>query len=118
MQTAPLFSECLRRRVYLDVSASTLKHIDRAGGLDMYLLTTSAATRSSVVAEQLRGLVRAVRYHHSSHNCRFVPAAAMLPRGVFARTCMLAFEFGPVYLLALYICSSLHARPALNQTEQ
>ena len=43
------------------MTAAALKYIDKAGGLDMYLLTQPAASHSSIVAEQLRGLVRSVR---------------------------------------------------------
>jgi ribosomal protein L28 len=61
VQYQPLHSEALQRKIYLTVTTDALKRIDRAGGLDMYLLTNPMAARGSIVAEQLRGLVQAVR---------------------------------------------------------
>jgi ribosomal protein L28 len=52
-----LYSEALQRQVKLHVSTQALKNIDRAGGLDMYLLTDPAAQRGSIVAEELRKVI-------------------------------------------------------------
>ena len=60
VQYQPLYSEALQRRIYLTVTTSALRAIDRAGGLDMYLPTNPAACSASVVAEQLRMLITEV----------------------------------------------------------
>lgn len=62
VQLKSLYSEVLERSIYLDVTTDVLKRIDRAGGLDMYLLTQPMASKTSIVAEQLRGLIRAVSH--------------------------------------------------------
>jgi ribosomal protein L28 len=49
-----LFSEALQTQVKVCVTTLALKRIDRAGGLDMYLLTTPAASRGSIIADELR----------------------------------------------------------------
>lgn len=54
VQYKHLFSEALQCQVKVCVTTYALKRIDRAGGLDMYLLTTPAASRGSIVADELR----------------------------------------------------------------
>ena len=61
VQYQGLFSDALQRKIYVHVTTDALKRIDRAGGLDMYLLTQPVASHGSIVAEQLRGLISAVR---------------------------------------------------------
>lgn len=54
VQYKHLFSEALKCQVKVCVTTHALKRIDRAGGLDMYLLTVPAASRGSIVADELR----------------------------------------------------------------
>lgn len=56
-----LYSEALQRRLRLFVTPATLKRIDRAGGLDMYLLTNNVAAEGSLVGADLRAVIAAVR---------------------------------------------------------
>lgn len=52
-----MFSAALGARVRLTVTASALRSIDRAGGLDAYLLSTPPARLDSDVGEELRARV-------------------------------------------------------------
>lgn len=61
MQYKFLYSECLKRKLRLFVTAHTLKRIDKAGGLDMYILTEPVASQASIVAEELRSVIVDVR---------------------------------------------------------
>ena len=56
-QAKALFSEALGGRVRVTVTTSALRSIDRAGGLDAYLLATPPAKLDSDVGEELRARV-------------------------------------------------------------
>jgi ribosomal protein L28 len=60
VQYQALYSEALERKIYLHVTTDALKRIDRAGGLDMYLLTQPVTAHCSIVGEQLRGVITQV----------------------------------------------------------
>eukprot|EP00892_Ulva_mutabilis_P001631 jgi/Ulvmu1/11469/UM077_0013.1 len=53
-----LYSEALQRKLKVCVSTHALKRIDKAGGLDMYLLTEPVASQGSIVASELRKAVQ------------------------------------------------------------
>jgi len=54
----------LQRKLKVCVTTHALKRIDKAGGLDMYLLTEPMASQGSVVAAELRKAVKQVNPPH------------------------------------------------------
>ena len=60
-QTKALFSATLGASVRLRVTASALRDIDRAGGLDAYLLAAPPAALTSDIGEVLQAAVRAAK---------------------------------------------------------
>ena len=77
MQYKHLFSEALKCQVKVCVTTHALKRIDRAGGLDMYLLTVPAASRGSIVADELRkSIIKVLRclplFYCSANKVKFL----------------------------------------------
>lgn len=122
-----LHSECLNRKLRLFVTAHTLKRIDKAGGLDMYILTEPVACQASIVCEELRTVIVAVRTLATcTSGCMHVPAQvtalASVPfpvwapsmlqsRSVYASGTASRRHFLPCPLSSCQSESSEHSRP-------